>query len=67
MINEYLFELEENNDKSVSYVLKHNILKNTNVIPYVSMSNKKTMGNKFFYNAMDDANEEQETQNTFNV
>lgn len=67
ILNEYVFDLEENNDKPVSYILKHNILKNTNIIPYISMSNKKTMENKFFYTATDDANEEQETQNTINI
>tara|TARA_B100000963_G_scaffold155233_1_gene135069 strand:+ start:13137 stop:14180 length:1044 start_codon:yes stop_codon:yes gene_type:complete len=67
LINEYLFELEEKNNKTVNYVLKHNILKNTNIIPYISMSNKKSIKNKFLYNSKNDENEELEEQNTLNV
>lgn len=67
LIHEYLIELKDNNNKPVSYILKHNILKNTNIIPHISMTAKKSIKNKFFYNSKNHENEEREEQNVLNV
>ena len=68
-LNEYLFEMNQKDidKKTVNYRLKHNILKNLNLKPFMSASNKTVIKNKFLYNLTDDKNEEREELNIVNV
>lgn len=66
LLNEYLTEIGSDN-KTVEYRLKHNILKNENLLPIVTVSNDIFKKTKFLYNLQDDNDEELKRQNNLNV
>ena len=67
LLNEYLTEVESPEKKSVEYKLKHNVLKNTNLLPVVTVSNDIFKKTKFLYNLPDDNDEELKKQNNLNI
>ena len=67
ILNEYLTEIKSPENKSVEYKLKHNVLKNENLLPIVTVSNNLFKRTKFLYNLMEDNDEELKMQNNLNI